>query len=482
MKVTLFWRLMIGFLIIFILVLTVGVYAMVQLKELNSVTYYILNVDQNILKTHKRIMDQLFSQHRFLKKYLITKDQGLYDRYLTVREQVNQSLAQASAIAAQIPAINETLQKVSLNYKKYDSLVLEELDQLKGKNLYPVKWYAQEKETLLDNILKELDLVEVRVKEDIDQRMKLQREAGESARQVAAGLSLLAMASIIIISLLLTRSITKPLKRLRLKTRDISEGIFTNDLIISSPPEIAELTGSFNQMSHKLMTLDKMKSDFFSTMSHELRTPLTSIKEGIALLREEAAGPITEKQKRLLTILAQESRRLIDLISSSLDLSKMESGMMTYRFEWGDLSLLSEKVLQEMTPLMEAKRLTLEKDFRDVLPKIRMDHERILQVLRNLLGNALKFSPEEGIIKVEAYKAGQGVQVAIKDTGPGIPPEDLVTIFNKFHQVVPNNSYHIKGTGLGLAIVKHIIQSHGGRTWAESRLGEGSTFYFWLPA
>jgi two-component system, NtrC family, sensor histidine kinase GlrK len=482
MKLTLFWRLMIGFLIIFILVLTVGVYAMVQLKELNGVTYFILNVDQNILKYHKRIMDQLFSQHRFLKKYLITKDQGLYERYLTAGEQVTQALVQASGIAAQIPAVNETLQRASLNYKKYDSLVLEELEQLRGKSSYPVKWYAQEKETLLDNILKELDLVEVQVKEDINQRMRLQKEAGESARQVAAGLSLLAMASIIIISLLLTRSITQPLKRLRLKTRDISEGIFTNDLIISSPPEIAELTRSFNQMSHKLMTLDKMKSDFFSTMSHELRTPLTSIKEGIALLQEEAAGPVTEKQKRLLTILAQESRRLIDLISSSLDFSKMESGMMTYRFEWGDLSLSAEKVLQEMTPLLEAKRITLEKDFRDILPKIRMDHERILQVFRNLLGNAVKFSPEGGLIKVEACKTGQGVQVAVKDTGPGIPPEHLSTIFNKFHQVVPNNAYHVKGTGLGLAIVKHIIQSHGGRTWAESRVGEGSTFYFWLPA
>ncbi|HMK65778.1 MAG TPA: HAMP domain-containing sensor histidine kinase [Thermodesulfobacteriota bacterium] len=345
-----------------------------------------------------------------------------------------------------------------------------------------MKWYAQEKENLFDNILKELDLLENRVKGNINQRMKLQGEAADSAREVAAGLSLLALLSIIIISLLLTRSITKPLRRLRLKTRDISEGIFTNDLCISSPPEIAELANAFDQMSHKLMTLDKMKSDFFSTMSHELRTPLTSIKEGIALLKEEAAGPITEKQEKLLYILAQESKRLIDLVNSSLDLSKMESGMMTYRFELGDLSLLLEKVIREMIPLMVTKRINLKKEFQETLPKIKMDHERILQVFRNLMSNAVKFSPEAGTITIMVHNNGGGIQVAVKDTGPGIPKEYLTNIFNKFQQVVPEKSYQRKGTGLGLAIVKHIIQSHGGRTWAESNLGEGSIFYFWLPA
>jgi two-component system, NtrC family, sensor histidine kinase GlrK len=481
MKLNLFWRLMIGHLIIFILVIAVGVYAMIQLKRLNEVTRHILNVDQSILEHYKLMSDQVLSQHRFLKKYLITKDQGLYDRYLNSRERFKQELYQATSVA-DIAEIKDNLRKIGIHYKEYESVVSDELAHLKEKGSYQVKWYAQEKENLLDNIIKELDILETRVKENINQRMKLQGEAADSAREVAAGLSLLAMLSIITISLLLTRSITKPLKRLRIKTRDISEGIFTNDLLITSPPEIGELANSFNQMSHKLMTLDKMKSDFFSTMSHELRTPLTSIKEGIALLQEEAAGPITEKQEKLLYILAQESKRLIDLVNSSLDLSKMESGMMTYRFEWGDLSLLLEKVIREMIPLMVTKRITLRKEFQEILPKIKMDHERILQVFRNLLGNAVKFSPEEGTVSIVVHNEGGGIQVAVKDTGPGIPKEYLTNIFNKFQQVIHEKRYQRKGTGLGLAIVKHIIQSHGGRTWAESNLGEGSTFYFWLPA
>jgi len=289
------------------------------------------------------------------------------------------------------------------------------------------------------------------------------------------------LGSVVIISFLITRSITNPLGLLRLKTREISEGVFKNDLKVSSSPEISELAQAFNLMIHRLSTLDKMKSDFFSTMSHELRTPLTSIKEGIALLQEEAAGPVTEKQKKLLAIVAQESRRLIDLVNSSLDLSKMEAGMMIYHFEQADLVFLIDKVIVEMGPLVETKKVRLQSEVRNNLPRIRMDQERILQVLRNLVGNAIKFTPHGGRIAIFAGLTDQNIKVAVRDTGPGIPENNLTSIFNKFHQVTPEKSHHIKGSGLGLAIVKHIITSHGGRVWAESKLGQGSTFYFVLP-
>lgn len=481
MKLNLFWRLIIGYLVIFTLVLAVGVYAMVQIKRLNRTTRYILDVDQNILEYNKKIADRVLSQHRFLKKFLITKDQSLYKQYQASGEGVIQDLDRALAIS-DVPAIRQTYQRIRVDLEKYQSVAAEEIERTQGKPPYPAKRVSHEKGTLLDRILEDLNGLEIRLQQDIHQRMKLQGEASDSAGTVAAGLSLLALISILVISLLFTRSITRPLNLLRLKTREISEGVFTNDLAITAPPEIVELAQSFNRMSHKLLTLDKMKSDFFSTMSHELRTPLTSIKEGVALLEEGAAGPITEKQKKLLSIIAQESRRLIDLINSSLDLSKMESGMMTYRFEDGDLSSLLEKVIREMTPLIDARGILLERDFRETLPRLRMDRERVLQVLRNLLSNAVKFSPDKGVITLSARTANQGVEVAIKDNGPGIPGEHLLTIFNKFHQVLPANPYRIKGTGLGLAIVKHIIQSHGGTIWVESTIGTGSTFFFWLPA
>ncbi|RPJ07970.1 MAG: sensor histidine kinase, partial [Deltaproteobacteria bacterium] len=232
----------------------------------------------------------------------------------------------------------------------------------------------------------------------------------------------------------------------------------------------------------KLRTIDKMKSDFYSSMSHELRTPLTSIREGINLLRDGVGGEIPEKQKRLLTILTVEANRLIEVVNSLLDLSKMEAGMMTYAFDKENLGPLVERAMVEMAPLLESRKIRCEQKGFEELPPLRMDGERILQVLRNLIGNAVKFTPAGGRVMVTARQDNQGVEVSVSDTGPGIPPAYLSTIFDKYQQAGASGSYRIKGTGLGLSIAKHIISSHGGKIWAESKPGEGSTFIFVLPA
>jgi two-component system, NtrC family, sensor histidine kinase GlrK len=225
-----------------------------------------------------------------------------------------------------------------------------------------------------------------------------------------------------------------------------------------------------------------MKSDFFSTMSHELRTPLTSIKEGIGLLQDGVGGSISDKQKRLLSILSEESYRLIGLVNSLLDLSKMEEGMMTYHFQEEYLSPLVRRVITEMMPLIEAKKIQLQTETGGALPVLKLDPERILQVLRNLIGNAVKFTPEGGQIGISACLGNEGVEFSVKDTGPGIPKENLKAIFEKFNQLPVKASEWMKGTGLGLAIVKHIVTAHGGRVWAESDPGQGSTFIFVLPS
>jgi two-component system, NtrC family, sensor histidine kinase GlrK len=480
MRLTIFWRLIIGYLIIFILVMIVGVYAIIQLKQYNTVTHYILNVDNRVLEYEKNLVDLTLSQHRFLKKYQITRDQGLYNQFFSAKEAFARNLDMVFAVADS-RLDRDTLTKIKQYHDRYQTLVAQQNDLTQSKKKFPKKEYESEKDGLIDGILKELDQLEIRVRQDAHQRMKEQGEAGDSARTIAVILSSLALGSIIVTSFLITKSITTPLGMLRLKTREISEGVFKSDLKMASSPEITELAQAFNLMVHRLNTLEKMKSDFFSTMSHELRTPLTSIKEGIALLQEGAAGPVTDKQKKLLTIVAQESRRLIDLVNSSLDLSKMEAGMMTYHFERADLVLLINKVIVEMGPLMEAKKIFIQAEVKTTLPRLKMDQERILQVLRNLIGNAIKFTPEGGRIAVFAGLGSQEVKVAVRDTGPGIPESSLITIFNKFQQVVPEKSFQRKGSGLGLAIVKHIINSHGGRVWAESKLGQGSTFYFVLP-
>jgi two-component system sensor histidine kinase GlrK len=470
---------MIGYFAIFFLLILVSVYAILRLHQLNTGTRHILNIDNRILDYQEKLADSVLSQLRYEKKYVLTKDILLYEQFLSAKGDYTKFLSELLLIV-DTPEKKESLNKTKNHYQRFQSLIDKEIEYLRANQSYAKRWYEQEMEKASDGILEELKKLEAYSRGDIQQRMKMLGESSASARKLVITMSAIAIVLVVVTSFLITRSITRPLTILMEKTKEISKGVFDDHLDIPSPPEISELTKAFNSMCGKLKMVDKMKSDFFSSMSHELRTPLTSIKEGISLLREGAGGAVPEKQKRLLAILSEESKRLIDLVNSLLDLSKMEAGMMTYTFQPGNLAPLIERAATEMIPLIEARKITLKTKIDEKLPMIKIDREKILQVLRNLIGNAVKFTPEGGQVRVVARLMNRGVEVSVSDTGPGITKENLTTIFEKFHQAPFKHSNHIKGTGLGLAIVKHVITAHGGRVWAESEPGQGSSFIFIL--
>ena len=481
MKLTIFSRLLIAFLAIFVLVMAVNVYVLMKMRRFNQVTDRLVNTDYVILATGKKLADSFLSQLRYEKKYVLTPDAALRNQFLSATDEFNKSLAEILS-KADTPPKRESIEKVKRYYGRYQSLVEEEVEHIQAKATYAKDWYYQEKEKVTDTLLSELKNLEIHSQREIYLNMRSLRSAGASSRRVALIMAVVAICLVLAISFFATRSILKPLALLIEKTREVSKGSFKGGLVIPSPPELNKLTEAFNTMCDKLAALDKMKSDFFASMSHELRTPLTSIKEGIALLQEGMAGGISEKQRRILTIISQESQRLINLVNSLLDLSKMEAGMLTYRFEKESLIPLIERVTSEMAPLFEAKKILFQVNGVEKLPLIRMDRERILQALRNLIGNAVKFTPPNGQVTLSTRSVNGNVEISVSDTGPGIPEKHLSTIFEKFHQVPVGSSSYGKGTGLGLAIVKHIVTSHGGKVWAESKQGHGSTFMFVLPA
>jgi two-component system sensor histidine kinase GlrK len=480
MRLTIFSRLMIGYFAIFSLVILVSAYAILRLHQLNTGTRHILNIDNRILDYQEKLADSTLSQLRYEKKYVLTKDVLLYEQFLSAKRDFTKFLSELLLIV-DTPEKKDSLNKVKTHYQHFQALIDKEIENIRGTQSYSKRWSEQEIEKASDGVLEELKKLEGYARRDIQQRMKMLGESSASARKLVLTISAVAVVLVIVASFLITRSIAQPLTILMEKTKEISKGVFNDDLNIASPPEISELAGAFNSMCGKLKMVDKMKSDFFSSMSHELRTPLTSIKEGINLLREGVGGTIPERQKRLLAILSEESKRLIDLVNSLLDLSKMEAGMMTYTFEPGTVTPLIERATTEMIPLIEARKITLTTKVDQKLPVIKIDREKILQVLRNLVGNAVKFTPEGGQVRVVARLVNRGVEVSVSDTGPGIKKENLTTIFEKFHQAPFKQSNPIKGTGLGLAIVKHVITAHGGRVWAESEPGRGSSLIFVLP-
>jgi two-component system, NtrC family, sensor histidine kinase GlrK len=267
----------------------------------------------------------------------------------------------------------------------------------------------------------------------------------------------------------------------------VGRGEFRRSLEIRAPKEVSDLAQAFNWMAAQLAELNEMKADFIAHVSHELRTPLTAIQEGTALLLEEIPGPLTTSQKEIVTVLRSHSERLFHSLSSVLDLSKMEAGMMEYVPVPSDVTALMERSVATVSLIAQKKQLSLQVVPTHPLPLVSCDEQRIQQVLDNLLSNAVKFTPERGQISLSAsLKSGTNgtggwVEVCVTDTGEGIPEEEVQRVFEKFYQSPHHRNASRRGTGLGLAIAQHIIDAHGGRIWTESQLGKGSTFHFTLP-
>jgi len=478
-RISLFSRLTLGYLTIFLIVALASGYAVLQLRDVRNLTESILKVDTRILDHEKTLAELLLAQSRAEQKFTITKDEAWYLQFVRLKIDFEGRLQ--SALALEDSAATPILRQVANYFRRYDELVSAEARLVRAGGPYRQAQYKQDKDALIDSMLAAFEKLRLNQQQLTYAKVADLAATADQAGKVSGMIGVACLLAIVLMSLLITKSITRPIGLLKSKTREIAQGNFEGKLLVRSPSEIGELAGAINSMCEKLQELDRLKADFFAYMSHELRTPLTAIKEGTGLLLDGVGGETTDKQRKLLGILAEESNRLINVVNSLLDLSKMEAGMMVYDFEVTHVDPLIKRAVAEITPLVEAKRITLESDVEGTLVPVRIDPERILQVLRNLLGNAVKFTPTGGLVRIAAKPADGNLAISVKDSGPGIAAESLTSIFEKFNQGSRQTPYIRQGTGLGLAIAKTIITTHGGKIWAESELGKGSTFVFVLP-
>jgi len=223
----------------------------------------------------------------------------------------------------------------------------------------------------------------------------------------------------------------------------------------------------------------QFKDQFLSTMSHELRTPLNAVLGFSDLLADERYGPLTEKQRRYINHIHTGGKHLLSLISDILDLSKIEAGRMELALESLSVQSAFAEVLSVMQPLADKKSQQLSANVEPGLA-VRADSTRFKQVLMNLLGNAVKFTPNGGRIELAARPIGGGIRVEVRDNGPGIPPAEQQRIFEAFYRLRESGKKS-EGTGLGLAITQRLVELHGGQLGLDSQLGQGSCFHFTLP-
>ncbi|MHB8101352.1 MAG: sensor histidine kinase [Methanosarcina sp.] len=253
--------------------------------------------------------------------------------------------------------------------------------------------------------------------------------------------------------------------------------------ILETCREITERKAAEKLLQEKQIAevANRTKSEFLANMSHELRTPLNSIIGFSDLLYEQAYGELNEKQLRSVENVSKSGKHLLNLINDILDISKVEAGKLELDYKDFELASKLNMIRNLLYPIADRKNIKIEIDMDNKLRSIRADEDRFIQIMYNLVDNAVKFSYKNSIVKIAARKTGDLVEITVKDTGIGIKAEDQNKLFKPFSQVDSFSSKKFQGTGLGLSLVKQIVHLHGGYVWFRSTTGEGSTFAFTIP-
>jgi len=298
----------------------------------------------------------------------------------------------------------------------------------------------------------------------------------------AAGLAVL------LLTVVLSRRILGPIEALTAAARAMEKGDLSRRVAAGSKDEIGELAHAFNAMADGLTRIEQLRRNMVSDVAHELRTPLTNIRGYLEALRDGVAAP----EPPLLDSLHEEALLLNRLVDDLQDLALAEAGRLRLARRPAALGAIVEQAVSALRPTLADKGLTIDVELPADLPSVDADAERVGQVLRNLLNNAITHTPPGGVITVEAATGDRSsitsdeyepsVVVRVRDNGAGIAAEHLPLIFERFFRADPARARATGGAGLGLTIVKQLVEAHGGRVWAESAPGAGATFTFTLPA
>lgn len=282
-------------------------------------------------------------------------------------------------------------------------------------------------------------------------------------------------------SVLISRQITKPLRSITGASQEIAKGNYTQRVQVNddSGDELAQLGHSFNRMAEQLEQTENMRRQLIGDISHELRTPLTAIKGSMeGLIDDVLTSDETTYQQIYL-----EADRLQRLVEDLQELSRVEGGAFRLGKEKINIDELLHNALAPLQNTFNTKGIQVSIHVEKNLPLVMADHDRIFQVLQNLLGNSLQFTPENGTIEISAKKTDTNVQISVKDNGTGIEADHLTHIFKRFYRADRSRSrQNGGGSGIGLTIAQSLVEAHGGEIWVDSEgKGHGSTFTFTLP-
>lgn len=473
MKLSIYIKMMMGYVIIIAIMILVNIYTLSSLESISETTHVALDSDVHTIDIAKRMQTLVDEQDRNLRKFLITRDQTYHGLFVDLRTRY---IGLVDTLLTHAPDIHEVVIINELGERDINLVALVGQVPLKG----PLPGSV---EPLIDDVLQTvrhlLQQLILHNQSSIGTAMTLVQSRTDKASQIVLVLVGLTLIGAVCAAFIVTRSITTPIHTLIRGTEQIARGVF-DPIHVSSRDEIARLAEAVNSMSESLKQISEMKAEMMQHISHELRSPLATMSTAHQLLAGGNAGPVTEEQVRLLAAFKNNIDKLVRFSHDFLDLAKMEAGMMEYRLQPVELLPILQPLIEDARLIASQKDITVTLNAGS-LPTIHADPEKLSQAFNNLLSNAIKYTEKRGHVTVAAEHRKASVVVTVRDSGIGIPAEELPMVFEKFYRARNVAHGRQKGTGIGLALVRAIAEGHSGSVFVTSTVGVGSTFGIELP-
>ncbi|HOV87801.1 MAG TPA: HAMP domain-containing sensor histidine kinase [Syntrophobacteraceae bacterium] len=451
----------------------------VDIRQIVSISENLVNKNYKISSASKKMIESLLWMEESQNKYDLLKKQDYKQYFISAQREFERNLEEILVLRTREGTAEDPWDRL---YQHYRAQLPQSGEGLDEEEPSKVLWIP---EAILNDWVQRISKARASNELAIESEMRTLTDRG----RMAVRWGFLGLGFSVLLGLMggifLTHSMVRPLRELRKGIRDISHEGLREPIGITSKDEFGELAGAFNEMAVRLKEEERMRSDFVSMLSHEIRTPLTSIRESVNLIVEEVMGEINDRQRRFLQIASSEIERISDLLNHLLQVSRLEAGGLRIHPVPISPSHFVTGSIDRLAPAAEAKGILVSPQMAPNLPRVMADAEHLQQVMLNLIGNAIKFSPAgtEILVRVDRdfAEGSDRVRFSVSDAGPGIPEKELSMVFHKYYRASGVRK-QMDGVGLGLSISKHIVEAHGGSIWVESQVGRGSTFGFTLPA
>ncbi len=446
----------------------------IKVQDMSKVSARIVRINNQVAALSGNLQDHLIDMEVNDKKFRVLKNPIYFEYFETARQAYNNDLEQIIRLDSNAYRLSGRWADIQQTYRSYTVY-----HSMEAFTKMPAHWGQQDVITRwMGDITKAVKTNDDRIKQAL---IRINDQSRQVVRNGMIGFGISIIVGVLGI-VFISKSMLTPLNRLKTGLTQISNDNYTHNIAVESADEFGELAHTFNDMCRQLKADDDIRSDFIATLSHEIRTPLSSIQESVNMVIEELLGPVNEKQKKFLKLADSEITRITSLLNHLLDISVLASEARCPEPVPLSPNRLVKEAVRLLEPTAKIRQTTLEHLYMEDAPMVLGEKKEIMQVLMNIIGNAVKFSDKKGHVKIRLSfsRNREYLSFHISDTGPGIPKEKHTLIFKKYYRAEEVRQ-HMDGVGLGLNISKRIIQAHNGEITVTNNKECGCTFSFTLP-